>query len=129
MSTNPTPTSAWAPVPEATNILIERLEDAVYEWSNYVVADDAPRTLTKHVDPHIKALERELQRLSTLKYTQADLDAASNARKSTTQTNAVLAEVRDYLTCVIDKSMSRNNAESLAAELLEQLHGLEGEKA
>lgn len=43
--------------------LIERLEDAVYEWGNYVDEDHAPRPLTRHVDPHIKAIAAELQRL------------------------------------------------------------------
>jgi hypothetical protein len=39
-----------------TTNLIERLEDAAYEWANYVVEDTAPRTLNNHLTPHIKAL-------------------------------------------------------------------------
>lgn len=34
---------------------------------------------------------------------------------------SLLVELRGYLECVVDKSMSRNNAEQLATELIEQL--------
>lgn len=50
----------------AFDALIERLEDAVYEWGNYVTADDAPRPLTRHVEPHIKAIKEEFERLAAL---------------------------------------------------------------
>lgn len=50
--------------PEALR-LIEALEDAIYEWSGYVTADDAPRTLTQHTTPHVKALAEELRRKNT----------------------------------------------------------------
>ena len=43
--TNPTP---HGQVPEALNQLFEKLEDCIYEWSNYVRADDAPTTLPKY---------------------------------------------------------------------------------
>lgn len=33
----------------------------------------------------------------------------------------LLQEVRGYLQCVIDQSMSRNNAENLASELIETI--------
>lgn len=59
-------TSGAADLPEATASLIERLEDAVYEWGNYVDADHAPCPLTRHVDPHIKAIRAELERLHAL---------------------------------------------------------------
>lgn len=43
-------------VPEALNQLFEKLEDCIYEWSNYVRADDAPTTLPKYTAGAIKDL-------------------------------------------------------------------------
>lgn len=51
--TNPTP---HGQVPEALNQLFEKLEDCIYEWSNYVRADDAPTTLPKYTAGAIKDL-------------------------------------------------------------------------
>jgi len=44
-----------------TTNLIERLEEAAYEWADYVVEDTAPRTLTRHLAPHIEAVAAALE--------------------------------------------------------------------
>ena len=42
--------------------------------------------------------------------------------------NALLKEVRGYLQCVVDSSMSLNNAEALAVELIEQIDAAIGKE-
>ncbi|MCW3675434.1 hypothetical protein [Burkholderia cenocepacia] len=38
--------------------------------------------------------------------------------------NSLFSEVRDYLQCVVDSSMSRNNSQNLATELLTSIEKL-----
>ncbi len=38
--------------------------------------------------------------------------------------NSLFTEVRDYLQCVVDSSMSRNNSQNLAMELLDSIEKL-----
>ena len=69
MTTTPNTTASGAAdtaSSEASESLIEQLEDALVEWSGYVTADDAPRTLREHASPHIKILRAELGRLHAL---------------------------------------------------------------
>ena len=64
-------------VPEALNQLFERLEDCIYEWSNYVRADDAPTTLPKYTAGAINSLRvavAELYRRSTHVQNPAEIE-------------------------------------------------------
>lgn len=67
MKTNPTPTSDAAPVPEAIRLAAWMQEGA---WHKITLGD------VLATGRELRRLHAENQRLSTLKYTQADLDAA-----------------------------------------------------
>lgn len=108
-------TSGAADLPDATATLIERLEDAVYEWGNYVDADHAPCPLTRHVDPHIKAIRAELERLHGLAAGQA-VAPAEPTREFLERTLAAMEGVIDVAdrktaefdalrSCVIDLTL------------------------
>lgn len=51
----------------------------------------------------------------------AERDALVAMARHTTRYQEVLYEVSEYLTCVVDGGMSRNNASALAAELQAQI--------
>ena len=52
---------------------------------------------------------------------RAERDALVAMARDTVSYRELLYEVSEYLTCVIDGSMSRNNACALAAELQQQI--------
>ena len=66
MTENTTASGAANTISGASEAILEQLEDALVEWSGYVTADDAPRTLREHASPHIKMLRAELGRLHAL---------------------------------------------------------------
>lgn len=66
MTENTTASGAANTISGSSEAILEQLEDALVEWSGYVTADDAPRTLREHASPHIKMLRAELGRLHAL---------------------------------------------------------------
>lgn len=76
--------------PEALDQLFEKLEDCIYEWSNYVRADDAPTTLPKYTAGAIKDLRTAVKTLHA-----ALVEAQQPAPSAQAASSAVLKAIRE----------------------------------
>lgn len=118
--TNPTP---HGQVPDALNQLFEKLEDCIYEWSNYVRADDAPTTLPKYTAGAIKDLRvlvAELYHRATHVQNPAEIEhVAGDVSKNWAESNMSTQQTAPagfVPVAAFDRLYA--HAESLAAQLL-----------
>lgn len=95
------------------------------DWHSYGHMEPPEPVMEKCGECDGTGLIGEIQDLYQVITERDQLKAENEAlRKDAERYRLILDECRGYLTCVVDSSMSRNNAEALASELLEAIDAM-----